>query len=243
MQHDSERHVDEILSRIEGTRSEMDRTLAAIERKLSREQLLDQGLNYIRDSGAAQFAQNLGGAARQNPLPVVLTGIGIAWLMALGREPARGDVDDVGFDDADFESVDDDSGDGDGGIRERLGDVSERVAGVKERAEGRLRSIGHRAGGTVHSIADMTRERWDRARGGVRYLAHDHPLILGAIGLAVGAALGASAPRTRREEQLLGDASRRMTEKVKEASSEQLDKAKEAVRRTTESALESKETH
>jgi hypothetical protein len=229
MQHDSDHRVDEILSRIEGTRREMDRTLSAIEQKFSRERLLDQGLDYLRDSGAAEFAQNLGGAARQNPLPVVLTGIGLAWLMALGRTPAQDngrDGRDLGFDA---------SGDGDG--------LGEGFDDIKERAGDRLRSMRQRAGGAVHSVTDATRDRWDRARSGVEYLAHDRPLVLGAIGLAVGAALGASAPRTHREEQVLGRASRRMTEKAKEAGSEQLDRAKDAVRRSTEPARESPETH
>jgi hypothetical protein len=207
----------------------MDRTLSAIERKFSRERLLDQGLDYIRDSGAAEFAQNLGGAARQNPLPVVLTGIGLAWLMALGRTLDRDDGRDGRSLDVDFTDDDDNVGDGLDDIKERAGD--------------RLRSMRRRAGGAMHSMTDATRDRWDRARSGIQYLAHDRPLVLGAIGLAVGAALGASAPRTHREEQLLGRASRRMTEKAKEAGSEQLDKAKEAVRRSTESARESPETH
>jgi ElaB/YqjD/DUF883 family membrane-anchored ribosome-binding protein len=229
MQHDSDHGVDEILSRIEGTRREMDRTLSAIERKFSRERLLDQGLDYLRDSGAAEFAQNLGGAARQNPLPVVLTGIGLAWLMALGRTPAE----DHGRDSRSLEF--DATGDGDG-----LGDGFDDI---KERAGDKFRSMRQRAGGAMHSMTDATRDRWDRARSGVEHLAHDRPLVLGAIGLAVGAALGASAPRTHREEQMLSRASRRMNEKAREAGSEQLDKAKEAVRRATEPERERPETH
>src|SRR5687767_15933555 len=80
---------DEILAEIDRTRGEMDRTLSAIEHRLTPGQLVDQGLDYLRHSGAAEFVQNLGGTAKQNPLPIALTAIGIGWLMALGREPAQ----------------------------------------------------------------------------------------------------------------------------------------------------------
>lgn len=40
-------------------------------------------------------------------------------------------------------------------------------------------------------------------------IAEEHPLLLAAVGVAVGAAIGAALPRTRAEEELMGDASRR----------------------------------
>jgi ElaB/YqjD/DUF883 family membrane-anchored ribosome-binding protein len=225
MPHDTDRQVDAILTRIDRTRTEMDRTLSAIEQKFTRERLLDRGLDYLRVSGAAEFAQNLGGAARQNPLPVALAGIGIAWLMALGRAPAQDGTRELDFD----------SAEGDG-----LGDGLDNI---REHAADRLRSVRQRTGGAVHSMTDATRDRWERARSGVEDLAHEHPLVLGAIGLAVGAALGASAPRTRQEERVLGAASRSVSEKIREAGGEQLDKAREAVRQAAEPGRESPETH
>ena len=83
------KHPNEILAEIDRTRGEMDRTLAAIEQRLTPGQLVDQGLDYLRQSGANEFVQNLGGTAKQNPMPVAVTAIGLAWLMALGRQPAQ----------------------------------------------------------------------------------------------------------------------------------------------------------
>ena len=83
------KHPNQILAEIDRTRDEMDRTLAAIEQRLTPGQLVDQGLDYLRQSGANEFVQNLGGAAKQNPMPVAVTAIGLAWLMALGRQPAQ----------------------------------------------------------------------------------------------------------------------------------------------------------
>jgi hypothetical protein len=75
------------------------------------------------------------------------------------------------------------------------------------------------------NVAGSAKEQWERARGGLDYLVNEQPLALGAIGLAIGAVLGAAAPRTRAEEQLMGEASRNVTDKAKEVGQQQLDKA------------------
>ena len=90
MRTNGEQRPEQILAEIDRTRGEMDRTLSAIEQRLTPGQLMDQGLDYLRHSGANEFVENLGGAAKQNPLPVALTAIGLTWLMALGRQPAQG---------------------------------------------------------------------------------------------------------------------------------------------------------
>ena len=212
---------EEILAEIDRTRDEMDRTLMAIEHRLTPGQLVDQGFDYLRHSGANEFVQNLGGAAKQNPLPVALVGIGLAWLMALGRQPAQRSYDP---------SM---SGPG---LREKAGDAmqsaSDTVSSMRERAGETMSSMRERAG----HVTDTARYQWERARGGLDYLVHEQPLALGAVGLAIGAVLGAAAPRTRAEERLMGEASRNLTEKAKEVGSQQLDKAQQAVKEVAEAA-------
>jgi hypothetical protein len=56
----------------------------------------------------------------------------------------------------------------------------------------------------------------------------DQPLVLGGIGLAIGAALGAALPRTQTENRLMGEASDQIKEQVGQAASEQYDRAKHA---------------
>jgi hypothetical protein len=214
MRHDGERRPEKILAEIDRTREEMHRTLTAIEQRLSPQQLLHQGLDYVRHNGATEFVQNLGGAARQNPLPVALTGIGIAWLMALGRQPAQQQHGELESSPA-----------------ERLG---EGASSVKRRASESLGSVRAAASSASATVAETSRRQWSRARGGFAYLAQEQPLLLGAIGLAVGAAIGASAPRTQPEERMFGDASRKLTEKAREMGGEHLAKAREAVERSAE---------
>lgn len=79
------RRPEEIQAEIQRTRREMDGTLSAIEQRLTPGQLVDQGLTYLKNSGGQEFVSNLGQQAKQNPLPVALVGIGLAWLMATGK--------------------------------------------------------------------------------------------------------------------------------------------------------------
>ena len=81
------RRPHEIQAEIEHTRRQMDGTLSAIEQRLTPGQLVDQGLSYLKNSGGAEFVGNLGDQAKQNPLPVALVGIGLAWLMATRQSP------------------------------------------------------------------------------------------------------------------------------------------------------------
>jgi ElaB/YqjD/DUF883 family membrane-anchored ribosome-binding protein len=223
MRHNGGRRPEEILAEIDRTRGEMDRTLTAIEQRLTPGQLVDQGISYFRQSGANEFVQNLGGAARHNPLPVALAGIGIAWLMALGRQPAQ--HEGFGF-----------TSSGLGGIREKasgaMQGISERMGSAKSQIGDTASSLRERAG----HVTDTAREQWQKARGGIDYLVNEQPLALGAIGLAIGAVLAAAAPRTRKEEEMMGEASRNLGEKAKEAGAQQLEKAQEVTKQAVAQA-------
>jgi len=59
----------------------LDRTLDAVEKQLSPSQLVDQTMGYLREHGG-DMTQSIGRSVKENPFPLVLTGIGLAWLMA-----------------------------------------------------------------------------------------------------------------------------------------------------------------
>jgi hypothetical protein len=52
------------------------------------------------------------------------------------------------------------------------------------------------------------------------------PLMLGAVGLAIGAALAAAVPTTDAENRLMGETSESLKERAKEMASEQMERAK-----------------
>lgn len=80
------RSSTEIQQEIEATRAELDRTMEAIERKLTPGQVLDEALGYFRSRPGS--GSDLANWIRENPVPVVLIGIGLAWLLFGPRSPA-----------------------------------------------------------------------------------------------------------------------------------------------------------
>jgi hypothetical protein len=226
MKTNGHRDPADIQADIARTRSELDDTLSAIEHRLTPSQLIDQGVDYLRHSGAREYFSNLGTSAKQEPIPLALVGIGLAWLMmSNGRSHtstshlssddiatrARGTADAVAE-----------------GVRDTVSSVRDTAA----RTSHRISEATHRIGQTAHAARERAslmsaaaRERAVQVRDGYDRLVNEHPLALGAIGLAVGAVLAASAPRTRQEDRLMGDASHRMKESAKEAGKQQLDRA------------------
>ncbi|MFN2329986.1 MAG: DUF3618 domain-containing protein [Chromatocurvus sp.] len=84
-----ERSPVELQEDIQRHRHNLDRTLSALGNKLSPGELLDEGLRYMKH-GPGEFFANLAQTAKHNPVPVALTGIGLAWLMLGQRESGAG---------------------------------------------------------------------------------------------------------------------------------------------------------
>ena len=234
------RRPEDILAEIEHTRHEMDSTLTAIEHRLTPGQLVDQGLDYLRSSGANEFVQNLGVQVKNNPLPLSLVGIGLAWLMASSKNPpARYAAESYG------PSLSDRAGEmGDkassmmSSARSKLGDSTQAVGDRMRQARDTLSSVGQSTRQRVSDLGGSARYQIKRARSGMDYMMREQPLALGAVGVAIGALVAAMAPRTRQEDELMGDTRDRLMEKAKEAGQESVQKATDVAKKGIEQAKE-----
>jgi hypothetical protein len=90
----------EVIERdIEQTRADISRTLTNLQQRLSPSSLIGETLTSAKvgsalrsaRSGTAEFATSLGRAMSHHPLPVLLTGIGIAWLVYSSRSAGNGE--------------------------------------------------------------------------------------------------------------------------------------------------------
>lgn len=77
----NDRSSEEIRRDIEGTRTELRETVTALERKLSLGQVVDEVWGRVGGREAAGDAvSNLRHTIRENPVPLALMGLGVAWL-------------------------------------------------------------------------------------------------------------------------------------------------------------------
>lgn len=72
---------EDIEERLHHDRAEIREILDALERRLSPGQLLDHALNYVKTNGG-EVASSFGRSVKENPWPLVLSGIGLTWLIA-----------------------------------------------------------------------------------------------------------------------------------------------------------------
>src|SRR5690348_16316730 len=84
-----EREPQVIEREIDATRADMRATLEALERRFSFDRLVDMTVGRVRARGG-EFAGNLTDAATQNPMPLLLTAIGVGWMMLTSRRGSRG---------------------------------------------------------------------------------------------------------------------------------------------------------
>lgn len=75
--------IDDIERDIDRDRNHLSQTIRALEDKLSPGQIFDQVWTYARRNGGT-FSDNLVQTVSNNPVPVIMTAVGIAW-MAMGR--------------------------------------------------------------------------------------------------------------------------------------------------------------
>ncbi|QJQ96315.1 MULTISPECIES: DUF3618 domain-containing protein [Halomonadaceae] len=74
------RSPDEIETEIHETRAKLDNTLTELENRLSPAKIMDSAYHHFRNGGANEFFASLGKTIKENPVPFLVTGIGLGWL-------------------------------------------------------------------------------------------------------------------------------------------------------------------
>lgn len=120
------------------------------------------------------------------------------------------------------------------GVRDTTGQVAGSVRSTTSQIASGMR-------GTTSQIVSGTRYSVRQARSGFEYMLNEQPLILGALGIALGAALGAILPGTRREDELMGEARDDLLQQAKETGADQLYKARRVAEEAGEAAKEEAE--
>jgi ElaB/YqjD/DUF883 family membrane-anchored ribosome-binding protein len=280
------RTAADIENDVENTRARVSETIEALRGSMSPNQIVDQVVDYARSSGGSEFIRNLGASVRDNPLPVVLIGAGIGWLLMSNQNrapayPLAARQPDYGVRALPAPSSSEGPGlldrasaaaasakDAVVGAARNVADTvvntassaGSAVSSAASSATGSASQLREQAFSTAESLHDSARRQTHDAshalvqgygataesanRAGAKIqagwskLSYEQPLLVGALGLAVGAALGALLPSTDAENRLMGEASDAVTRQISETAQEQYSQAKEVVSDNVEQAKE-----
>ncbi|MHB0775191.1 DUF3618 domain-containing protein [Halomonas sp. WWR20] len=105
-----------------------------------------------------------------------------------------------------------------GGMRDKARQRQEEMKARKERKQ-------HQRKGARFSMNNMS-QRTQGAKGQMASFVHEHPLVVGALGIALGAALGGMLPSTRAEDRTMGAKRDQAMNKASEAGQQQVEKAR-----------------
>jgi hypothetical protein len=229
LRDDAQNDPEGLEREIDQTRAEMDQTLGALEQKLSPGKLIDEALGLFREHGG-DFASNLGNSIKQNPVPVMLAAVGIGWMIfTSNRQPPN-----YNYDPNDEESL---AGVGES-IKRKATEAGDKVksgaAAARDQLANSWTSSKDAVVGRMSETANTAQAQARRAREGLNTLLQEQPIILGALGLAVGAAIGAVLPSTEHEDRLLGPVRDKTLSQIKERGAETY----EQVRDTVENAVD-----
>ena len=125
------------------------------------------------------------------------------------------------------------------------GTVKEKVAAVGEAASQTAEELGHRAqnvyqqsSSTALTVGRNLQRGYQSSAAQLENAMEEYPLAVGIGFAALGALIGVLLPRTRQEDELVGEQSDQLVKATKEKGEELLQRGKAVAQRVSESALE-----
>ena len=202
-------------------------TAESIRNKMSPGQLIDEFSGLFTGGDGAAALANLKAQVRDNPLPLTLVGAGLAWLIlgeGASSTAGRGRSFDRALDSSTggtWASDDEyEGGEYQGGERTKAGSS---VGEMLSDAAGSVTSVVSDAADAATGTASAARQRMSsaashygsgatdmaaRAKHSAQDMLQREPLVVAALGLAVGTAIGAMLPRTAIEDEQMRPVSR-----------------------------------
>jgi ElaB/YqjD/DUF883 family membrane-anchored ribosome-binding protein len=210
---------------------------------------IGKAVNFMKNVGDEVSQSGAFRAVKRNPLPLALIGLG-AGLLAYqsyggkgsrrgnGRTSDRNRLYSTGNPQANYTST--------GSTKRGFGDSASRAYdGISSKAGAALEGVSSSAGAAYDSVTgavtnaysgagELANRVYDRAGeyGNMAYEKYDeyieeNPLALGALAVAVGAAVGFSIPSTTYEGKMMGEARENLMQRAQDAAGSLVDKAKQ----------------
>jgi ElaB/YqjD/DUF883 family membrane-anchored ribosome-binding protein len=242
---ESQKSPEAIEREIDAQRASIGNIVDALESKFTPGQVFDQALSFMQSNGST-FLTNLGTSVRNNPVPAVLTSVGLLWLMMSQNRPptprpgyqVRPDQNRVG-------EWADGVADGIDSARDHLHQTTDTLKEGYQSVKGKAANLSDKLGAATENISHAVHDASDRLVRSTQgmsdqfsHLLKEQPLMVAAAGIALGAMLGAALPSTATEQRYLGKTSADLADKVKQQAREGFEAVRDTVTKTTEQTVE-----
>lgn len=200
---------------------------------------------------------------KRNPLPAALATVGLGWLWlkrpksgsagqvvyssygqvgypSYERQPARQDAG--GAEEGMLGQAQDMVGDAASGTKDMagqmVGQVQDTVSGAASQVQDSAGQVAGQAQGAVKDLATSTQYQVMRVQELVQNALQTNPLVVGAVALAVGAAVGLAIPETQEERQLMGGMRDTVVDKAQATAQDTMQKVQDVAQKATDSGQE-----
>ncbi|HMJ08226.1 MAG TPA: DUF3618 domain-containing protein [Pyrinomonadaceae bacterium] len=197
---------------------------------------------YMKNLSDEISGSQLVKTVQKNPIPMVLIGLGAGMLAyqsfgrskrpirGLGRYKFRGDDHADRPAQRENESGESIVGRTYNSVTEKAGSAyssaSSAAGSALETVSGAVGDAYTRAGELTNKAYRSAGEYGSKAHQTYDFYIEENPLAVGAVAVALGAALGFALPSTRYESQLMGDARQNLLDKAQNAAGELVERAK-----------------
>jgi ElaB/YqjD/DUF883 family membrane-anchored ribosome-binding protein len=211
------------------------------------EQMATTAGDIVSDAGttARQTGEGLIETIKRNPVPAAMAGIGLGWLW-MSRDKnqmswsqnhdGRGRYISGYGDQAGYGG----SGYGQQSVGDRVGQVGDeigrRASDVASTVGETASDVADRARTTAGQVPDQVGMVGQQVGDTAQRLMDENPLAVGAIALAVGAAVGMALPSTRTEQRVIGNAGSKLIDQAGTAIKQPLEEAEQKLKQQEQSA-------
>ncbi|HEX7887187.1 MAG TPA: DUF3618 domain-containing protein [Phenylobacterium sp.] len=228
----------ELEREVEEARGRIDQTVGALKDKMQPREMFDEATRMMGGASNKMLTTAVD-QLRENPAPIALIGLGVAWL-AIGQT-RRGSSSqayrEAGYYPT-YEGYDEEE-DLRAKVKAKAEAAKAKLAETTEKAKARLSDaqaqaaegmsgVRGKVGGYTSLAQEKASEYGRAARQRFDNTLDREPLVIGAIGLAVGAAIGAALPSTPAERRYFGPARSKVADRAKASLDDVKDVAQRA---------------
>lgn len=216
----------ELEREVEDARGRIDQTVEALKDKMQPREMMDEATRILGGASNKVLTTAVD-QLRENPIPIALIGLGVAWLAIsqTRRSPTQSGRYHTSAYYPTYEGYDEEET-----LRAKVKAKAEaakaKLADGADKAKSKLADVQHQAADGVSDIRDkageyahLAQEKAGEYSRAAKQRFDDtldsEPLVIGAIGLAVGAAIGASLPSTPVERRYIGPARDKVADRAK----------------------------